>query len=237
MGDYFFSVIVPCKKIDEYTQRCVRWLGYQVYNKLEVIVVSDVECPGFPAVKRNWALKKAKGNVIAYIDSDAYPSVDWLKNACEALDRGYVAVCGPGVLPGNAPLMEQTADGVLRLLPFSYRIVPKKERVVAEFPTFNLIVLRSAVERVGGFQEHLLTGEDTMLCRSLAPLGKILYSPDIVVYHNRRELFKPYIRQISTYGYHRGWLIKQVIFGLLVTAAYYTGYFILGMFGKMRRRN
>jgi 3-dehydroquinate synthetase len=71
------SVIIPCKTIDKYVERCVGYLE-AMYPEVEIIVIPDSVCPGFPAGKRNMGMNLAKGNVYAFIDSDAYPSPEWL---------------------------------------------------------------------------------------------------------------------------------------------------------------
>ena len=201
-------------------------------NDKEIIVVDDYKCAGYPASKRNWALKKAKGDIVAFIDNDAYPSMDWLNNALPYLNLdNVVAVCGAGILPADAPFLEQASDLVYRMLPFSYRVIPKKERIVKEFPTFNLIVKKKYVDLVGEFKSYL-TGEDSLFCWELNKYGKIIYSPYVIVYHNRRPLFKPFIDQISTYGLHRGHLIRLALLGLITTVIFYGYNFIKGFFKK-----
>ena len=221
------SVIIPCKEIDKYTERCLNALKTQTYKDYEIFVVDDQKCQGFPADKRNWAILRATGDFLAFIDSDSYPTPSWLENALKWLEKGYIGVCGAGILPPDAPLLEQAADLVLKFLPFSYRVTPKKQRIVTDYPTFNLIVKKTNIK----FQ-HYLTGEDTLYCGELSKLGKILYTPDVWVYHNRRPLFRPFWKQISTYGRHRGHLIKLALLGFLTTIVVYFYNFIKGFLRK-----
>jgi hypothetical protein len=170
-------------------------------------------------------MERAKGEILAFIDSDAYPSYDWLTNALVYLPL-CAGVCGPGVLPPDAPLLEQAADLTYRLMPYAYRVTPQKQRIVAEFPTFNLIVWKDKAPKFKSY----LTGEDSLFCRELK--GSILYDPSILVYHNRRPLFKSFAKQVSTYGYHRGILIGLAFMGILITAYCYTTNFIYGLFKR-----
>jgi hypothetical protein len=141
--------------------------------------------------------------------------------------KEVVAVCGAGILPPDASLREKATDLVLRLLPYAYRVIPRKQRVVAEYPTFNLVVKKEFIPK-GGFK-HYLTGEDSLFCRELTKSGVIIYNPEIVVYHNRRPLFVPFIRQISTYGLHRGHLIGLAILGWLSVWLFYPANFVKGL--------
>lgn len=196
-----FSIIIPCKKIDDYVVRCVAGcekLKSQVHNiDIEIIVVDDEICPGFPAGKRNWAMQRAQGKYFAFIDSDAYPSPDWLRNALYWLGC-FSAVCGPGVLPPEAPYREHIADQVHKWVFCPYRVKADKPRIVPWHPTFNLIVRREAA----GQFDNYLTGEDDKFGINIK--DGIFYHPDIVVYHNRRGIFRPLWKQFGTYARHKG---------------------------------
>jgi hypothetical protein len=62
----------------------------------------------------------------------------------------------------------------------------------------------------GGFNCRYYPGEDTKLCLELTKrLGKrIIYDPEVVVYHHRRPLFWEHFRQIGRYAIHRGYFVK-----------------------------
>ena len=214
------SIIIPCKTIDDYTRRCVRKCESLLENK-EIIVVTDEECPGYPAAKRNWAMERAKGTIYAFIDSDAYPSKTWLEFALQKLYY-FPAVCGPGVLPPDAPFMEKVADRVFQWLPYSYRVVPRKARWVAEYPTFNLIVNKKYAVKF----ENYLTGEDSLFCREI---GGVYYDPKILVFHNRREAFKPLWKQVGTYGRHRGNFIRIALVAWISSVFTYAVNFVRGL--------
>lgn len=59
---------------------------------------------------------------------------------------------------------------------------------------------------LGGFNSDYWPGEDSKLCEELVHKygGKIYYSPDVVIYHHRRNTLWPYLKQHGQYGYHRG---------------------------------
>ena len=195
------SIIIPCKKIDDYIKRC----EYHCVNVLEtipncvheILVINDEVCPGYPAAKRNYAMVRARGDVFAFIDGDAYPSPDWLKNALYWL-QCYPAVCGPGVLPADAPMSERIADQVHKWVFCPYRVMPKSPRMVSWHPTFNLIVRREVATQFDSY----LTGEDDRFCERIKE--GIFYHPSILVYHNRRGIFRPLWKQFGTYARHKG---------------------------------
>ena len=215
-----FSIIIPCKELDFYAWRCVRHCKF-LFPGAEIITIPDSVYPGYPALKRNWAMNKARGRYFAFIDSDAYPSERWLDKALFWLQL-HPAVCGPGVLPPNAPWQERVSDIVYQMLPFAERVVPLERRTLSEYPTFNLIVRREVATRF----ENYLTGEDSLFCRKIE--RGIFYHPDILVYHNRRPIFKRLWKQVGTYGRHRGNFIKLALSAWVSAVFVYAFNFLIG---------
>jgi len=165
-----------------------------------------------PADKRDLGAKEAKGEILAFTDDDAYPHPDWLKNAVGYFeDLQVAAVCGPGVTPPEDSVLQKAGGWVSASLlgggtEACYRFLPRKKRTVDDFPSVNLVVRRSDYEAVGGYDSHFWPGEDTKLCLDLTQkLGKkIIYDPKVLVYHHRRALFGPHLKQNGRYGLHRG---------------------------------
>src|SRR3990167_4033007 len=219
------SIIIPCKTIDDYTQRCLKHCEALEEDK-EIIVVPDSVCLGYPAAKRNWAMQQAKGDIFAFIDSDAFPSHEWLKNALYWL-QCFPAVCGPGVLPPNAPFIEQVADQVHKWVFCPYRVKADKPRIVPWHPTFNLIVKREVASRFDSY----LTGEDDRFCEKIK--DGIFYHPSILVYHNRRGIFRPLWRQFATYARHKGAFKGMAFVAWVTTLWVYAVNFVKGF---IRRR-
>lgn len=216
------SIIIPCREIDVDTERCIQECEKLPESK-EIIVVPDNICSGYPALKRNYAMRHAKGEIYAFIDSDAYPSDRWLYHALRYL-RSFDAVCGPGVLPPDAPVSELAADLVFRWLPYRNRVIPGNPGILPEYPTFNLIVRKEAATPFDNF----LTGEDSLFCRRIR--GGVFYHPDILVYHHRRHIFKPLWKQVGTYGRHRGNFIKLAVLAWISSVFTYAVNFVKGIF-------
>ncbi len=74
----------------------------------------------------------------------------------------------------------------------------------------NLAVRRTDFLAVGGFDSHYWPGEDTKLCLDLVSKlnKKIIYDPKVIVYHHRRPLWIPHLRQNGNFGLHRGFFAR-----------------------------
>ncbi len=223
------SIIVACKAIDSYTKECILGCLQLNYPQFELLVLPDHPAnlseervrvlptgPVKPSEKRNIGVNAAKGEIIAFIDGDAYPDKDWLKNSIGYFDNPKVAaVGGPGLTPQSDTTMQRASGEILSSFlgagPLSFRHSTKLARKCDDLPTVNLIVRRSTFEEMGGFDSAYWPGEDTKFCRDLVyGLGAdALYAPDVVVYHHRRLLFRPHLKQIAGYGLHRGYFAKK----------------------------
>ena len=120
----FVSVIVPCKSVDEYTRDCVNRCSRLDYENYEVILLPDEATenvegakvvptgPVTPGKKRNIGIANSAGEICAFIDSDAYPRRDWLRNAFAYFeDSDVAAVGGPGLTPQEEDGLMQQASG------------------------------------------------------------------------------------------------------------------------------
>ena len=74
----------------------------------------------------------------------------------------------------------------------------------------NFIARKSVIEEAGGWNEKYWPGEDTLMCLAIKKTGKkLIESSDVVVYHHRRSLFSPHLKQVSRFGEHRGFFVKK----------------------------
>jgi len=168
-----------------------------------------------PAEKRDLAIKEAQGSICAFIDDDAYPDRDWLKNAVKYFNDDRVgAVGGPGLTPPEDSFMMKAGglcyESFMGSGPIRYRFVKDKHRTVDDITAYNLFVRKDVLEKTGGFGSTFYGGEDTKLCIEVIKLKKeILYCPEVIVYHHRRPLFREHLSQIGNVGLHRGYFVKK----------------------------
>jgi cellulose synthase/poly-beta-1,6-N-acetylglucosamine synthase-like glycosyltransferase len=235
MDSPFVSIVIPVKERNPYLDESVRHCLALDYPGFEIMVLPDEgpenglpeiyshpllrlvpTGPAGPSEKRDMALAFCHGQIIAFLDDDAFPETGWLRNAVRYFaDEAVAAVGGPAVTPpGDGPLRRASGLVYSSLLcggSLAYRYTPQKSREVDDYPTCNLLVRKAVLEKLGGFNTEFWPGEDTKLCLEITKnLGqKIIYAPDALVYHHRRPLFGPHLRQVRSYATHRGYFVKR----------------------------
>lgn len=222
-------IIVDYKENNPYLVELLEKISIQSYKNFEVILVTDFKTKILfknlttknynkvtgPAIKRDDGANMAKGEILCFIDDDAYPDKDWLKNIVkEFADNSVCAVGGPGVTPVGVDWKENSS-GWASASPvgsagFVYRFLPQSKRFVDDFPSMNLSVRKKDFFEVGGFDSSYWPGEDTKLCLDLTHKlnKKIIYSPKVLVYHHRRPILIPHLRQNGNFGLHRGFFAR-----------------------------
>ena len=223
------SIIIAVKEDNPYLRECLAHCLRLTDPDFEILVVTDDPCElpfaktrviasgaHGPSVKRDLGARAARGRILAFLDDDTFPESGWLAAAIEALAPEDVgAVGGPAVTPPGDGDRERASGWVYaaRLVggPYVYRYWPRPARDVDDYPTCNLLIKRDALERAGGFDTCYWPGEDTVVCLKLTHgLGlRIRYDPRVLVYHHRRKLFGPHMRQVLSYATHRGYFVKK----------------------------
>jgi len=238
------SVIIPVRTITPYVKETVFFLEKQTQKAFEIIIVTDgdekingakVIASGepTPAYKRNLGSTKARGEILAFLDDDSFPEADWLKNAIKIFEEGsqIASVCGPTLTPVSDNIFQKASGWVWASWLGSggagvYRNQVLSRREVVDFPSVNLLVRKEVFEKIGGFDIHHWPGEDTKLCLDIIKLNKkIVYDPGVLVYHHRRAVFLPHLKQISRYALRRGHFAK-----IFPETSFKIGYFFPSFF-------
>jgi cellulose synthase/poly-beta-1,6-N-acetylglucosamine synthase-like glycosyltransferase len=185
------------------------------HSKKVIHLVTNAKHTTSPAEKRDFALRHTKADICAFIDDDAYPNKDWLKNGVgHFLDPKIIAVGGPGVTPPENSFWQKIGGYIIESYVCSggvqYRFYkyPKK-LFVDDYPAYNLFIRSKILRQVGGWASTYYGGEDTFLCIKLIKSGDILYDPDVLVYHHRRAFPLGHLKQIKNVAIHRGYFFKR----------------------------
>lgn len=147
------------------------------------VVVRRCETPGSYAA-RNRGVGVARGDVLAFTDSDCVPTSDWLSRGVSALTRNPAASAVAGRVEVVASSVGPTAvETFERWCGFG-----QENYVRRGFgATVNLFVRHTCFERVGLFDEALLSNGDKEWGQRLTRAGeRLLYADDAVVAHRAR---------------------------------------------------
>jgi GT2 family glycosyltransferase len=172
--------------------------------------------PVLPNRKRQVAAEASTAEILAFIDDDAYPDPEWLASAVRHfVDPDVVVAGGPAVTPpGDTP--RQRASGAifsasLVTATTRHRYVAERQHDVDGLPSCNLLVRRDAFLRDAEGSVRYWPGEDILLCMFAARDGaRIVYDPKALVYHHRRGVFGPHLRQVWSYGRFRGFFLRRL---------------------------
>lgn len=221
------SVIMPVDRPGSDADRAIDSVLAQTHRDLELILVgtappnlSDtrvvriVEPDRNPALRRNRAAAVAIGEVLAFIDDDAFADETWVADAVTCFEREpeIVALGGPDPAPIDSPTNELISDMLLATPLIGSGIACHESRAHAfdlriahDIALVNLFVRSEAFRDAGGFDESIgYIGEDSELIGRLLKRGRIIYSPDPVVYHRRRAWPRAFIAQRWRYRVKTG---------------------------------
>jgi len=211
------SVIVCTYNGSKTIRDCLEGLLALEYPNYEVIIVDDgstdgtreiVKQYGFRVIStanrglssaRNTGLEAASGEIVAYLDDDAFPDPHWLTFlASSFMNTRHVGFGGPNIPPlGDGPIAECVAaapGGPIHVL--------VSDQEAEHIPGCNMAFRKDALKAVGGFDSQFrIAGDDVDLCWSLQQRGWTLgFSPAAVVWHHRRNSVQAYWRQQVNYG-------------------------------------
>jgi len=180
------EVIVVIDNNDELLARASRDLK-------DVVVTVNDSVKGLSGA-RNSGVAMSTGDVIVFLDDDAYAEPEWLKNLVRPLDDQLVAGVGgwivphwPGETPGWFP------ETFYWVLGCSYAGLPADRSRIRNPIGSSMAIRRRVFDRVGGFTSGLgrirdipLGGEETELCiryTSRFPDEFFVLARDAVVHH------------------------------------------------------
>lgn len=191
------SIIIPAKNEENNIGTCldsVFTIDYRA-DEYEVIVVDNgsndqttqiadkkgAKVQRLPNVNistlRNLGVRQAKGEIIVFLDADCTVEKDWLKKAEKYFEDPSIVCFGSAPKIPTEPTWVQS----------SWFLVRKKREVFTEvtwLESMNMFVNRKVYERVGGFNEKLITCEDVDLSYKLSAHGRIVSDQNIQATHH-----------------------------------------------------
>ncbi|MFH1210167.1 MAG: glycosyltransferase family 2 protein [archaeon] len=163
-----------------------------------------------PSVNRNEGIKESKGEILAFLDDDAIVHRDLLKNAEEFLknNKDIGIVGGPQLTPKSDNFFAKISGYVLEskfgTYTMSNRYKIGKLNLDADetsITSANCFVRKTVFNKIKGFNPILFPGEDPEFFGRAKRSGiKIVYNPDLIIYHKRRSNLFDFCKQIYKYG-------------------------------------
>lgn len=147
---------------------------------------------------RNTGYQAARGEIIAYIDDDAFPDPHWLQYLAHILKQGHAGAGGP-----NMPVVgDNWVAGCVTNAPGNPTHVLLSDTIAEHVPGCNMAYWKWALEQIGGFDTQFrIAGDDVDLCWRLQECGHTLgFSAAALVWHHRRNRVKTFWRQQLNYG-------------------------------------
>ena len=206
------SVIVITKNNSNTIEKCLTGLLNQDYPKdsYEIIFVDGLSCDGtreiiekykrsqsLPLIKiftenigtmgyaRNIGVNESKGNILVFLDGDAYPTVNWLSQIAQS----FMADPDLSILGGLDVL---TPENKTRDTISSWRRLRKSVglKAISRIRTVNLAIKRDILTLCGGFDSKLSHFDEAELIARLYfnfKIENVLFDPQIIVFHERRN--------------------------------------------------
>ena len=148
---------------------------------------------------RNLGMNAATGEIVAYIDDDAYPDPHWLTYLASAFMRTeHAGIGGPNIAPpGDGVIADCVANA-----PGGPVHVLLSDEVAEHIPGCNMAFRRERLMAIGGFDPRFrVAGDDVDICWRLQERGWTLgFAPTAVVWHHRRNSIKAYFKQQRGYA-------------------------------------
>ncbi|MCB0350767.1 MAG: glycosyltransferase [Bdellovibrionales bacterium] len=170
-----------------------------------------------PGLARNILISHSHAEWIFFIDDDAYPQHNIFTELKTLISEHPAGILfgGPNVTPPHAPLFQKVSGIILGSLWGAMhtrsRYAPiGKTRAAKEayLSSCNLFVNRKVFE-ITEYPEHYRTAEESYLILNILKSwpNDSWYSPELIVYHDRRQNLSAFIKQIYRYARGRGQLV------------------------------
>ena len=218
------TIVIPTINFSNYLLQCVMTIK-KISNSIKIIIISDKKISNQKLLKskfvkiilnkkkltiskkRNIGVYNATTKFIGFIDSDAYPHKDWIKNSINILKRNknIFLVGGPNVSPPKQDYFKTLISDVQKSFLISGKWAFQKRfshsRYTENLYSCNMITKRDYYFFIKGMNEKLIAGEDYDFCQRIRKIGKKVYfNKNSIVFHHDRS-FKNFLTQKIVRGY------------------------------------
>jgi glycosyltransferase involved in cell wall biosynthesis len=222
--DQNVSIIIPVKNGEQNIENCLNAIFKQTIDPLEVIIVDGYstdrtieivkkfpikifyENYGTVGGARRVGVENAMGTYVAFTDSDCIPKLDWLENLIKEFNEDIVGVGGSTINVGNGIWKKSIALALDSFLGSANSVQDrtfKHKKQVKSISGCNCSYRRCDLLGVGNFNQNLAFNEDTELNKRLLEIGKILYTPNSIIYHHQDRGLREFFKRIFLFGQGR----------------------------------
>lgn len=207
------SVVIPAYNSEKTICKCLKAIKQQALLPLEVIVVDDGSKDRTVELAKEWAVVipnthqkgvggarntgayAAKGDIIAFTDSDCVPPKDWLRNIASVLSDATVGVVGGGYSSGADSSFWQTF--CCEELSFRRKTMGGEVKTIV---SNNFACRKSVFLEDQGFPEQYPVCEDMLLSYKISQRSKVIWLNNNGVQHYFKDSLKEYIKHQYFFG-------------------------------------
>jgi glycosyltransferase involved in cell wall biosynthesis len=201
----FFSIIIPLYNKETYLSKTLNSVLAQTFVDFEVVIVNDGSTDGSAALAgtfaqadgrikvfskpnggvssaRNFGISLARADYVAFLDADDFWEPRFLEEMCYLI-TGYPACgmwgCAYKTIKRNKELLNCThlPEGIIDN--YFQRIL--KDRISWTSAT---VIRREVFDRLGGFPEGMIGGEDYYMWSKVAIHYKMAFTPKVLASYN-----------------------------------------------------
>lgn len=239
------SVVIATYNRPDHVRICLEHLARQTLHPVETVVVdsspdnaTEIVVKDFPevmylrndrgrghtATSRAMGVAHTSGEVIAYIDDDAYAEPTWLEELLRRYDDDSIAAVGGRASNGKPGEELEGWDEIGKILPDgrltgNFAADPGRDIDVDHLLGANMSVRRDVVEALGGIHDHYpgtCLREETDIALRMRKAGyRIIYTPAAGVVHVGGTYAKGhrFDTRYKYYGARNHMVLLAVVFG------------------------
>ncbi len=248
------SVIICTHNSESLIKQCISSIKSQNFpsSEFEIIVIDDeskdntiniVKSEGVDNLvlvepcslghARNVGVKKARGKIIAFIDSDCIAKDGWLKTIKKELETNQ-GISGP-VFNGNPQSLIAWTEYFMEFSEFNEY---KKRSIIDFAPGCNQVYKKDVILNAGGFTTSHMS-EDVVFGHSLKKIGvKITFVPELQIIHFCRSELKKQTSNgllLGIYCYRNSRLVPSIWTNLTKSRFFIPLVFWVKFFARAKR--
>ncbi len=220
------NVVIPSIQLSKELIYCLEKLNNQTYKNFFVTIILDfknnADIPKLNyklntiisrnknmSSKRNLGVKKFKSDLIVFLDSDAYPHKNWLKNAVNffSLKKNRKTITGGPSIPFPKQSYSEMLCYYAKRSYFvtgylNFRKYRSKSRYCDWIESCCMFMNRSLYLEHGGMNINKYLGEDKDLIQRMKKKDnsiRVFFSPKLFIYHKERDI-KKFLYQRMVFG-------------------------------------